>query len=348
MIKKKNETYKDHDDKVDTHYNINLKKEEVNEFLLLDSIEEIGPATKKHLQEVGINTIKDLVVRGPFDVSEATGMELEKSVSLCNKARIKLEELEVLDKTFTTATELYRKRKKTERISTGSENLDSLFGGGIEVGSITEIFGEFGSGKTQICHTLCIIAQLEKNRGGLEGNVIYIDTENTFRPERVVSICQARNLDYDKILENIIVAKAFNSSHQELIIQECGKIIEQNNVKLLIVDSAIAHFRAEFLGRGFLSERQQRLNRLMHLLVRIADMYKIAVVVTNQIQSSPDAVFGDPFKPTGGNVVAHTSTYRVYLKKSGKNRIARMVDSPYHAEREVLFSLSEKGVSDPV
>ncbi len=347
MIKETSESNEPIDNKGEHKYDISVKKEANNEYLSLDSIEEIGPATKKHLQEVGINSIKDLVVRGPFDVADATGMDMEKSSALCNKARIKLEELEILDKTFTTATELYKKRKKTEKISTGSENLDSLFGGGIEVGAITEIFGEFGSGKTQICHTLCIIVQLEKSSGGLNGKVIYIDTENTFRPERIVSICEARNLDYEKILENIIVAKAFNSSHQELIIQECGKIIEENNVKLLIIDSAIAHFRAEFLGRGFLSERQQRLNRLMHFLVRIAETYKIAIVVTNQIQSSPDAVFGDPFKPTGGNVVAHTSTYRVYLKKSGKKRIARMIDSPYHAEREVLFLLSEKGVEDP-
>ncbi|MEM2566355.1 MAG: DNA repair and recombination protein RadA, partial [Candidatus Nitrosocaldus sp.] len=140
--------------------------------------------------------------------------------------------------------------------------------------------------------------------------------------------------------------KAYNSSHQELILEGASKIIEQHNVKLLIVDSAVAHYRAEFLGRGTLAERQQRLNKFMHMLLRIAETYNVAAVATNQIQASPDMFFGDPFKPTGGHVVAHTSTYRVYLKRSGRNRIARMVDSPYHPEREITFVLSEKGIED--
>jgi DNA repair protein RadA len=157
----------------------------------------------------------------------------------------------------------------------------------------------------------------------------------------------ARNLDPYVALENIIVAKAYNSAHQELIIEETGLVIDSNNVKLLVVDSAVAHYRSEFLGRATLSERQQRLNKFMHMLVRIAEMYTVAVVATNQIQSSPDAIFGDALRPTGGHVVAHTSTYRVFLKRAGKNRIARMVDSPYHPEREVLFTLNEQGVADP-
>jgi DNA repair protein RadA len=177
---------------------------------------------------------------------------------------------------------------------------------------------------------------------------LYIDTENTFRPERIVSIAQARNLDADRILENILVAKAYNSAHQELIIEQTGPVIDTNNIKLIVVDSTVAHYRAEFLGRSTLSERQQKLNKFMHILLRIAATYGVAVLATNQIQSSPDSIFGDSFRPIGGHVVAHTSTYRVYLKRSGKNRIARMVDSPYHPEREVLFTLAESGVEDPV
>lgn len=311
----------------------------------LDTIEEMGPATKGRLEEAGFKSIKDLVVRGPVDVSESTGIEIDKSVHLCNKARIKLEELGIIDKSFITATKLYDKRRKEERISTGSKNLDDLFEGGIETRAVTEIYGEYGTGKTQICHTLCIQVQHKKDGSG--SKALYIDTENTFRPERIVSIALARNVDPDRTLENIIVAKAYNSAHQELILEEAGSVIDTNNVKLLIVDSAVAHYRSEFLGRATLSERQQRLNKFMHILVRIAETYNVAVLATNQIQSSPDAIFGDAFRATGGHVVAHTSTYRVYLKRSGKNRIARMVDSPYHREREVLFRLSEHGVADP-
>jgi DNA repair protein RadA len=314
----------------------------------LDVLEDIGPATKIHLIEAGIKSLKELLIRGPHDVSEVTGMTMEKSLDLCNKARIKLEENNVIQRSFIPATELYNKRKHIERISTGSKNFDELLGGGFEVNAITEIYGEFGSGKTQVCHTSSVTVQKRRSEGGLEGGVIYIDTENTFRPERIVSISKLRNMDHIKVLENIIVAKAFNSAHQELIIQEIGNIIESKNIKLLILDSAISHYRAEYLGRGTLSERQQKINKLMHTLLRISETYQIATILTNQIQAVPDTIFGDPFKPVGGNIIAHSSTYRIYLKKAGKNRIARIVDSPYHAEIEALFSLGEEGVTDPV
>jgi DNA repair protein RadA len=315
--------------------------------LRLGAIEDIGPATEKRLKQAGFRSIKDLLVRGPVDVAEATGMEMDESVEICNKARLMLEELGVIDKSFVTATSLYERRKGNERISTGARNFDDLLGGGIETRAVTEVYGEFGTGKTQLCHTLCVMVQQPRQAGGLEGGAIYIDTENTFRPERIVSIARARGLDPDRTLANIIVAKAYNSAHQELILEETGHFIEENRVRLVIVDSAVAHYRAEFLGRATLSERQQRLNKFMHVLVRLAETYGIAVVVTNQIQSSPDGYFGDSARPTGGNVVAHTSTYRIYLKRSsGKNRIARIVDSPYHAEREVLFTLADKGIAD--
>ena len=314
----------------------------------LDILEDIGPATKIHLIEAGIKSLKELLIRGPHDVSEVTGMTMEKSLDLCNKARIKLEENNVIQRSFIPAKELYNKRKHIERISTGSKNFDELLGGGFEVNAITEIYGEFGSGKTQICHTSSVTVQKRRSEGGLEGGVIYIDTENTFRPERIVSISKLRNMEHIKVLENIIVAKAFNSAHQELIIQEIGNIIESKNIKLLILDSAISHYRAEYLGRGTLSERQQKINKLMHTLLRISETYQIATILTNQIQAVPDTIFGDPFKPAGGNIIAHYSTYRIYLKKAGKNRIARIVDSPYHAEIEALFSLGEEGVTDPV
>jgi DNA repair protein RadA len=184
-------------------------------------------------------------------------------------------------------------------------------------------------------------------QGGLEGASVYIDTEGTFRPERIAEIAAARGQKPEEVLAKITVARAYNSAHQELIVRDVGKVIEENKVKLLILDSAVAHYRAEFVGRGTLAERQQRLNRFMHLLVRTAEVYNVAVVVTNQVQAAPDSFFVDPTRPTGGHVVAHTSTYRIYLRKAAKNRIARMVDSPYHPERDAVFMLDEKGVDDP-
>lgn len=200
---------------------------------------------------------------------------------------------------------------------------------------------------SQVCHTLSAMVQAPRGEGGLDAGAIYVDTEGTFRPERIAEIAEARGMDPEKVLSRITVARAYNSAHQELIVKDLGRVIEPNKVKLVVLDSAVAHYRAEFLGRGTLSERQQRLNRFMHQLLRTAEIYNIAVVVTNQVQAAPDSFFGDPTRPTGGHVVAHTSTYRIYLRKAAKNRIARMVDSPYHPERDAVFILDEKGVDDP-
>jgi DNA repair protein RadA len=312
----------------------------------IDTLKDIGPATKTCLREAGFRSIKDLVIRGPTDIAEATGITIEKCTLLCNRAREILEDNGVFDKPFITANQIYEKRKSEYRIGTGSKNLDELLGGGIETRAITELYGEYGTGKTQICHTLCVTVQQNESKDNLS-RALYVDTENTFRPERIASIATARKFDPNRALENIIVAKAYNSAHQEVIIQESPNIISLYNIKIMIVDSIVSHYRAEFLGRSFLSERQQRINRLLHILLRIGETCKIAVVITNQIQSSPDAIFGDPHIATGGNVMAHTSTYRLYLKKAGKNRIARMVDSPYHSEREILFTLNEQGIGDP-
>ncbi|MEM3078003.1 MAG: DNA repair and recombination protein RadA [Nitrososphaerales archaeon] len=317
------------------------------EELELESLDGVGPATKQKLTDAGIYSILDLVSRGPSEIADAVNIDLSKAIDLINKARARLVELGRLEKEFVSATELYKKRQAIDRISTGSKNLDDLLGGGIETQAVTEFYGEYGSGKTQVCHTLCVKVQMPKGQGGLNSGAIYVDTENTFRPERIAEIAENYDLEPEDILSKIIVAKAYNSAHQELIVREVGRLVEKEKIKLLVVDSAVAHYRAEFLGRGTLAERQQRLNRFMHNLLRIAEVHNLAVVVTNQVQAAPDVFFGDPSRPTGGHVVAHTSTYRIYLRKAGKNRIARMMDSPYHPEREAVFILDEKGIDDP-
>jgi DNA repair protein RadA len=317
------------------------------EELRLDSLDGVGPVTTKKLTDAGIHNIMDLVVRGPVEVAEITGMDKETAEKIVNKARQQLVEEGLIAKDFVSATEIYKRRQDIGRISTGTNCLDLLFDGGIETQALTEVYGEFGSGKTQFCHTMCVNVQKTKEEGGQEGGVLYIDTENTFRPERIVSIAKANGMDPEKVLDRIIVARAYNSAHQILILEEAGPIIKENNIKLIVADSAAGLFRAEYLGRGTLSERQQRLNKFLHLLVRTAETYNCAAIATNQVMSSPDVFFGDPTRPIGGNIVAHTSTYRVYFKKSGKKRIARMVDSPHHPEQEVIFTLTEAGVSDP-
>jgi len=318
----------------------------VLEGIEIEKIEGVGPVTKNKLLEAGINNMMDVIVRGPHGMVDVTGLDLERCTNICNKSRIKLTELGALQKDFVSATDVYEERKKIERISTGISSLDDLLDGGIETKAITEIYGEYGTGKTQICNTLCAMVQLPKEKGGLGAGAIYMDTEGTFRAERIRAIAEIKGLDPDGALAKIVVAKAYGSAHQELLLEDIGNIIKKTGTKLLIVDSAIAHYRAEFLGRGTLAGRQQRLNKFFHTLLRIAETYNVAVVVTNQIMASPDTFFGDPLKPTGGNVVAHTSTYRIYLKRSGKKRIARMVDSPSHEEKEIIFRLTNKGIED--
>jgi len=317
------------------------------EDLRLDSLEGVGPVSTKKLADAGIHNIMDLIVRGPVEISEITGMGKDTSEKIVNKAREHLVEGGLISKDFVSASEIYKRRQDIGKITTGTNCLDTLFDGGIETQALTEVYGEFGCGKTQLCLTMCVQVQKPKEEGGLEGGAIYIDTENTFRPERIVSIANANGMDPQKVLDNIIVARAYNSAHQTLILEEVGPLIEENNIKLIIVDSAVGLFRAEYLGRGTLSTRQQKLNHFVHLLSRIAETYNCAALATNQVMSSPDVFFGDPTRPIGGNVVAHTSTYRIYFKKSGKKRIARMVDSPHHPEEEVIFALGEAGVMDP-
>jgi len=317
------------------------------EDLRLDSLEGVGPVTTRKMSDAGIHNIMDLLVRGPVEIAEITGMEKDTAAKIVNKARQHLVEGGLLAKDFVSASEIYKRRQSIGKISTGTNCLDTLFDGGIETQALTEVYGEFGCGKTQFAHTLSVMVQKPKDEGGLEGSVLYIDTENTFRPERIVDIAKAHGMDPDKVLDRIIVARAYNSAHQTLILEESGPVIQENNVKLLVVDSAVGLFRAEYLGRGTLAIRQQKLNHFVHLLVRIAETYDCAALATNQVMASPDVFFGDPTRPVGGNVVAHTSTYRIYFKKSGKKRIARMVDSPHHPEEEVLFALGEAGVVDP-
>ncbi|MFP3293173.1 MAG: DNA repair and recombination protein RadA [Nitrososphaeria archaeon] len=320
---------------------------DISKELDLASLPGVGPATKQKLMDAGIKTVLDLASRGVGEISDALGGDLAKASELINKSRERLVELGILPKDFITAKQLLSMREKVARISTGSRNLDKLLGGGVETGAVTEFYGEYGTGKTQICSTLAVMVQMPPESGGLSAGAIYIDTEGTFRPERIAEIADHRGLDPARVLENILVARAYNSAHQELIVRELGDYLKDGKYRLIVLDSAVAHYRAEYLGRSTLAERQQRLNLLMHQLLRIAENYNVAVVITNQVMMTPDMFFGDPTRPAGGHVVAHTVTYRIYLRKAGKNRIARIMDSPYHPEAEAVFTIDENGISDP-
>jgi DNA repair protein RadA len=248
---------------------------------------------------------------------------------------------------FKTAKEAYEKRQNMQKCTTGSKKLNEILGGGIETQALTEFIGEYASGKTQLCVTLSIMAQLPKEKGGLGGNVAFIDTEGTFMPERAYQIASGLGLDPAETAKNIFVARAYNSEHQCLLIDKLFTLCKEENVKLVVVDSMISHFRGEYVGRETLSDRQQKLNKYLHKLTRLAEGYNLAVILTNQVQSNPAAFFGDPNKPAGGNIMAHACTHRIYLRKGGKgSRIAKVIDSPSLPESTARFIISEQGITD--
>lgn len=313
----------------------------------LEDLPGVGPATAEKLREAGYDTIEAIAVASPLELKEIAGISEGAALKIIQAAR---EAANI--GTFMRADEYMEKRRTIGRISTGSKALDKLLGGGIETQAITEVFGEFGSGKTQLAHTLAVMVQKPPEEGGLGSSVIWIDTENTFRPERIKQIAEARGMGSDGALKNVYVARAFNSNHQMLLVEKAEEIIKEKAstdrpVKLLVVDSLMAHFRSEYVGRGSLAERQQKLAKHLADLHRLADLYDIAVFVTNQVQAKPDSFFGDPTRPVGGHILAHSATLRIYLRKgkAGK-RVARLIDSPHLPEGEAVFRITERGVED--
>jgi len=308
----------------------------------VESLPGVGEATAEKLREAGYTTIESLAVATVAELREAAEIGEVQAKKIIAAAR-KAAEIGA----FLTADKVLERRKTVGWITTGSKQLDALLGGGVETRAVTEVFGEFGSGKSQLGHQLCVNVQLPPEQGGLNGRAVYIDTENTFRPERILSMAAGAELDPEEALRNILVARSYNTDQQLLIAEKAEELIEKEGVRLMIIDSLTSHFRAEFVGRGTLADRQQKLARHLLVLHRIADLKDIAVFVTNQVQARPDLFFGDPTRPIGGHILGHSATTRVYLRKSkGGRRIARVVDSPNLPEGESIFMITENGIRD--
>jgi DNA repair protein RadA len=308
----------------------------------LEDLPGVGPATAEKLKEAGYDDLMALAVESPKTLAEVCDIGESTAVKIIAAAK---KAADVGG--FETGEEIMERRQHINKLTSSSKAFDELMGGGFETQSIVEFFGEFGSGKTQICFQLAVNTTLPVERGGLDGEVIIIDTENTFRPERIVQMSRALDIDPLETLQKIHVARAFNSHHQTLLVDKATELAKEKNVRLLVVDSLTAHFRAEYVGRGALAERQQSLNKHMHDLLRFSDLNNAVIAVTNQVSAKPDAFFGDPTRPIGGHVVGHTATFRLYLRKSkaGK-RIVRLIDSPNLPEAEAVITVLEDGVRD--
>ncbi|QKY20136.1 DNA repair and recombination protein RadA [Halolamina sp. CBA1230] len=335
----------------------------------LESLPGVGPATADKLTDAGFDSYQSIAVASPGELSNSADVGDSTAADVINAAR---EAADVGG--FETGAAVLERRERIGKLSWQIDEVDELLGGGIETQSITEVYGEFGSGKSQVTHQMSVNVQLSKENGGLDGGAIFIDTEDTFRPERIDDMI--RGLDdeiiadelerreiegepgdeetmeqlLESFLDNIHVAKAFNANHQMLLAEKALELTKEHQeddwpVRLLCVDSLTAHFRAEYVGRGELAERQQKLNKHLHELDKVGNLHNVAVLVTNQVASNPDSYFGDPTQPIGGNILGHKSTFRMYLRKSkGDKRIVRLVDAPNLADGEAVMRVQDGGL----
>jgi DNA repair protein RadA len=339
----------------------------------LQDLPGVGPATAEKLKDNGFDNYQGIAVASPGELSNTADIGESSAADIISAAR------EAADiGGFESGATVLERREQIGKLTWGVEEIDGLLGGGVETQSITEVYGEFGSGKSQVTHQLAVNVQLPREYGGLEGSAIFVDSEDTFRPERIEDMVRGLSDEateaamvlhdvaaegeadpneeeliedlLESILDKIHVAKAFNSNHQILLAEKAQEIAsesqdEQFPVRLLCVDSLTAHFRAEYVGRGELAERQQKLNKHLHDLMRVGDLNNTAVIVTNQVAANPDSFFGDPTQPIGGNILGHTSTFRLYLRKSKANkRIVSLEDAPNLPDGEAVMRVTEDGL----
>jgi DNA repair protein RadA len=310
--------------------------------MTIEDLPGVGPATAEKLREAGFEELLAIAVMSPMELAEQAELGEAVSSKIIQAAK-KLANIGG----FISGNALLERRKTVQKLTSGTASIDELLGGGFETQSICEVFGEFGSGKTQIGHQLAVNTILPLSQGGLNGEVFYIDTEDTFRPERIAQMAEAVGMSPQDALDRIHVARAYNSAHQMLLVDEIKRMSKSIDVKLVIVDSLTSHFRAEYVGRGMLAPRQQKLNRHLKELKQLSDVQNALILVTNQVMSNPAALWGDPTKAIGGHIVGHASTFRLYLRKSkGGRRIARLIDSPNLPEGEAVFTVTAEGLKD--
>ncbi|MED5271880.1 MAG: DNA repair and recombination protein RadA [Candidatus Thermoplasmatota archaeon] len=313
----------------------------------IDDLPGVGPATAEKLREAGFDDLMAIAVMNPADLADQAELGEAVSSRIINGAR-KMASIGG----FLSGIDILEKRREVLKLTSGCQSIDELLGGGFETKSITELYGEFGSGKTQFSHQLAVNAMLPLKEGGLSdendpAHVFFIDTEDTLRPERIRQMAAAKGLNPDEVLKRCHVARAYNSAHQMLLVDEVKKAASGINVQMIVVDSVISHFRAEFIGRGMLANRQQKLNRHLKELKQLSDVNNAVVLICNQVMSKPDAMWGDPTKAVGGHIISHASAFRIYLRKAkAGRRIARLVDSPNLPEGEAVFSVIEDGLTD--
>lgn len=354
----------------------------------LENLPGVGPATADKLLDAGYDSYETLAVSSPGNISEEADVGESTAADIVSAAR---DQADVGN--FESGNDVMESRANRDYISTQIPGVDDLLGGrGVETKSITEVYGQYGSGKSQVTHQMCVNVQLPREVGGVEGRAIFIDSEKSFRPERISQmvkgldkdvlevVLEKEGLDFtpeeiknskitkylspknqedtpidqlaEIFLSRIDKADSQNSEHQILMVQKAMDLAKEHAdsdypVKLLAVDSLTSHLRAEYVGRGELAERQQLLNRHLHDILEFTELNNAAAIVANQVSANPNSYFGDPTQPIGGNILGHTSTYRVYLRNGkGDKRIFNLKNSPNLPEGEHPVEITDEGVKD--
>ena len=258
----------------------------------LNLIKGINARQIKLLQESGISNAEALAMSPSNIVADIDGLGGKTAKKLIWNARNALGMTE-----FTTAAEI---DDNTEMFTTGSSELNRILGGGFQTGKLTEVYGPFKSGKTNLAHTISVTVQLPVKKGGLGGTVAYVDTENTFSKEKIIRIAKRFGMNSNEVLSHIFHARIYSSDHQSQMIQKAEALCKTKGVRLIVIDSLMALLRSEYVGIGKLAPRQAILNAMIHGLSRIAETYNCAVLLTNQVAmkmagmfSSNDAIGGN-------------------------------------------------------
>lgn len=315
-----------------------LKEKAIASFL---TIKGVGKTAAEKIWDAQYFSLMDVAASSVGDFMERTNMTKSSAEKVIAGARA------LVDIGKATLASDMLENEDPDRLSTGCKMVNELIGGGYPLKLITEIFGENGTGKSQCCFTASVMATLPKSEGGLDGHVVYIDTEGTFSAHRVKEIAEARGFDWKDVLSKIHVLKPMNTSHQILMMDEVRKIAAEAPVRLLICDSLMGHFRAEYIGRGQLCSRQQIISRHIAEMKNFAIINNASCIITSQVSANPATLFGDPNQAIGGNVVGHAVAYRIKIRK-GKNgtRVFRLIKSPDLPESEAIGVLTEGGLLD--
>jgi DNA repair protein RadA len=337
----------------------------------LTEISGVGPSTAEKLRDIGYDRFEDLAVAGVGEITAESSIGESKAQKIVNAAR---DNADVGG--FTTGDEALEARKNIGNITSGHGGIDDILSGGFEEEAITELFGEHKTGKSQFTHQLCVNVQLPPEHGGTGKRAVFIDTEDSYRPERIVEMVRGLDdevlqacMDRDGVdgtpddedaldelveifLSRIHNASARNSNMQMMLVEKAGEIAQEYrdtefSVGLLVVDSIIGHFRSEFIGRGELAKRQQKLTQHMDDLTEFSSKYGASVVIANQVMANPDQFFGDPTKAAGGNVIEHRSTFRVKLRQGkGDKKVFMLEDAPNLPDGQTPYLVKTSGIEE--